>query len=534
MPSAARRLQVPLLAALAGLPLVALAALLLVMLPAPVADARPRPAPQDWRTPGALALRPARSWHELLSRRNLSAPPRTPEVQVVETTSNLLEHLTLLTPQRFANARLAGIPVIHVNDHVRYQRFTGVGGAITDTSAWLMHYFLSAPARGFLMDALFGSDGIHLGFIRVPMAASDFTAGRTPYSYDDVPSGQSDPSLSQFSIAHDEAAVIPTLRQALSVNPAAQILAEPWSPPAWMKANQAPNNPLHDGTLLPSSFQPLATYFVKFIQAYAAAGIPISAITPQNEPHAATVYPGMELPALDEARWIAEDLEPALLAAGLHPRIYGGDLGWGLPSYNATLLSSEARPALTGLAWHCYGADPTVLSALHAQAPALDEIVSECAPGIIQYTVADVVIGSLREWASAVALWNVALDERGGPVQLPNVGCFHCTGLVAINQHTHSVSFSLAYYQLGQVSKFVQPGAVRIGSERFVSWITPSADNDGVSAGIDDVAFLNPDGSKVLVVYNNSAAAIRFGVNWRSRSFGYTIAPAAMTTFTWR
>ncbi len=175
-----------------------------------------------------------------------------------------------------------------------------------------------------------------------------------------------------------------------------------------------------------------------------------------------------------------------------------------------------------------------MLSALHATAPALDQIVSECAPGIIPYPVADVVIGSMREWASAVALWNLALDQRGGPVQSPNLGCYGCTGLVTIDPRTHSVAFTLAYYQLGQVSKFVEPGAVRISSERFVKWVAPAPGNDGVTQGLDDIAFLNPDGTRTVVVYNNSATAIRFGVQWRARAFGYTLAPAAMTTFVWR
>ncbi|HUO72074.1 MAG TPA: glycoside hydrolase family 30 beta sandwich domain-containing protein [Solirubrobacteraceae bacterium] len=528
MPSSHRKMPTRALATL-------LIASLVMLLAAAQAAARPRPPRGGWSVAGSGAVKWARSWDQLRSRRQVRRSTVVqPDVQVVQTTSDLLERLAPLPGISFSKTRIAGIPVIHVDSNVRYQRFTGVGGAMTDTAAWLIQDQLSAPARAFLMDALFGADGIRLGFIRVPMGASDFTVGRAPYSYDDMPAGQSDPGLASFSIAHDQAYIIPALREALAVNPAAEILAEPWSPPSWMKANQAPNNAQHIGTLLPSAFAPLADYIVKFIQAYAASGIPISAITPQNEPHAATAYPGMELTEPDEARLIAEDLAPALSAAGLHPKIYGGDLGWGLPTYPQALISSEARGALTGIAWHCYGADPSVLSALHAAAPGLDQIVSECAPGIIPYPVAEVLIGSLREWASAVAFWNLALDQRGGPVQLPNVGCFGCTGLVTISERTHSVGFTLAYYQLGQVSQFVSSGAVRIATGRLVDWVAPEPGNDGVSQGLDDVAFLNPDGTKVLIVYNNAPLARRFGVKWRSRAFGYTLAPAAMVTFVWR
>lgn len=475
-----------------------------------------------------LAPVPARA------RLRASGAPATPDVQVVQTSSDLLQRLTSLPGLSFSRTVPAGVPVVHVADTVRYQRITGVGGAMTDTAAWLIHNRLSSSSRTILMHALFGADGIHIGFVRVPIAASDFTVRRAPYTYDDLPAGQSDPGLANFSIAHDQGYEIPILRQMLHINPGVQIIADPWSPPAWMKSNQASDNNNHVGTLLPSSFGPLAQYFVRFIEAYANDGIPIAAITPQNEPHAATNYPGMELPEPDEARWIAEDLAPALAAAGLHPKIYGGDLGWGLPSYPDALASSEAQSALTGIAWHCYGSDPTVLSAFHAAAPSLDQIVSECAPGIIRYPVAEVLIGSIRQWASAVSLWNLALDPRGGPVQLPNLGCFHCTGLVAINERTHAVGFTLAYYQLGQVSKFVEPGAVRIASDSFVNFITPGPGNDGVAPGLDDVAFLNPDGTRVLVAYDNSATAIRFAVEWRGRAFTYTVPPAAMATFVWR
>src|SRR5207302_4108575 len=124
--------------------------------------------------------------------------------------------------------------------------------------------------------------GIGLGFLRLPIGASDFTADGRPYTYDDLPAGRSDPSLANFTIAHDEAYIIPILRQILAIDPQLQVLASMWSAPPWMKQNQAFNNLSNLGTLLPSGYRPLADYFVKFIEAYAHAGVPISAIAPQN------------------------------------------------------------------------------------------------------------------------------------------------------------------------------------------------------------------------------------------------------------
>ncbi len=158
---------------------------------------------------------------------------------------------------------------------------------------------------------------------------------------------------------------------------------------------------------------------------------------------------------------------------------------------------------------------------------------SRSSPGIIPYPVSEVAIDATRNWASAVGLWNLALDPAGGPVQLPNTGCGGCTGLVTIDEQTHTAALGLGYYQLGQVSKFVAPGAFRIRSDRLVSDFHSPSGAYGVTAGLDDVAFLNPNGERVLVAYDNSPAPIQFAVQWRGRSFLYTLRPWATVTFTW-
>ena len=452
-------------------------------------------------------------------------------VRVVQTTANLTQHLTRVQDLRFGTSRPLGVRVIHVNDRVRYQRVTAFGAAMTDSSAWLISTQLSPARRAAVMNSLFSPAGIRLNLVPVPMGASDFTVGGQLYSYDDLPPGHSDPQLLRFSIAHDDAYIIPTLRQTLHINPGIEILAHPWSPPPWMKANQAFDNLRGLGTLLPSAFQPLANYFVRFIQAYAARGIPIGAITPQNEPQGGSPFPGMQLPPADEANWIVQDLQPALRAAGLHPKIYGYDGSGDI--YPQALLSSPARSALAGIAWHCYGG-MDVMSALHQTDPGVEAILSECSPGIIPYSVSEVAIGATRNWTSAVALWNLALDPSGGPVQQPNHGCPRCTGLVTISEQTHTATLRLGYYELGQVSKFVEPGAVRISSERFVQDYHLPSGRYGVSAGLDDAAFLNPDGRRVLVAYDNSPLPVRFAVQWHKRSFAYKLPPWATVTFTWQ
>jgi glucosylceramidase len=422
--------------------------------------------------------------------------------------------------------------VVTVDDRRRYQRFTGVGAAMTDSSAWLIYDELSPGARSTLMNNLFGPSGIHLNFVRAPMGGSDFTADGLPYSYDDLPPGQVDPTLAHFSIAHDLAYVVPALRQMLSLNRHVEVLAEPWSPPAWMKTNGAFNNTHGTGWLRSIDRGPLAQYIVKFIQAYAGVGIPIDAITPQNEPGAPSDFPGLNLSAAGEVQFITHYLEPALRAAHLNTKIYGLDRG-ALLYYAKSLALGSARDDLAGIAWHCYGG-PSFMNVLHAIAPTMDQIVSECSPGIIPYTPAEALISSLRNWASAAALWNLALDPAGGPVQQPNVGCPGCTGVVTISEQTHAVSYGLNSSQLGQISKFVAPGAVRIASNALASDFRTPAGAYGVTPGLDDVAFRNPDGSTVLVTYNNSGSWIRFAVTSSGRWFEAGIPPGAMTTFGWR
>jgi glucosylceramidase len=453
--------------------------------------------------------------------------------KLVVTSADLSQRLTPLRDVEFGPAGVKDEPVITVNAGVRYQAVSGFGAAMTDTSAWLIERSTSPAARQALMAELFGGGGIHLNFVRIPMGASDFTHDGRPYSYDDMPAGQSDPALRHFSIAHDETYVLPALRQALAQNPQTNFLASPWTPPAWMKSNQSLDNAGDRGMLLPRAYGAWGRYFARFLTAYARAGISVDAVTAQNEPGTPTLYPGLNLPAATEASWIVHDLEPALTAARLHPKIYGGDLGWG-PHSNAYMSTDLSAAALSGLSWHCYFGAPGVMSQFRRADPRLDQIVDECSPGLITPTpTAEIVISSLRDWASTVALWNLALDPDGGPVEAPNHGCPGCVGLAQIDESTGSVSLTRAYYQLGQASAFVAPGAQRIASNHFVAYVYPRPGVNVVTPGLDDVAFRNPDGSLVLVAYDNGTSPVRFAVRWRGRSLSYTLAPGAMATLEW-
>ncbi len=475
----------------------------------------------------------------------LIAQTNDPPVAVVQTDPGLSQELTpqpglvtsLVAPQ--------GVPMIDVDEYVRYQQFEGLGAALTDSAAWLIYEQLPAAEQQTLLQALFGPSGstnafgipsIHLNFLRIGIGASGAMTTGAPYSYDDVLPGESDPSLTDFSIAHDLQYTIPTLRAALAINPALEILATPWSPPAWMKSNASLDNVGASGTLLPSDYSVYASYLVKAIQAYAQEGVPIDALTPQNEPSSgqtATAYPGLTLPETQEAQFIAADLAPALQAAGLSTKIYGNDLSWDSLAYADGLMSGPASGDFAGIAWHCYFGSPQTMSALAQTAPGLDQIVDECSPEIRPVGTPEFLISSLRNDASVASVWSLALDPNGGPIQ-PGNDCTGCTGPVTINEQTQTVTFRPEYYQLGQVSAFVMPGAWRIDSPSFVTYGANSSNFETATPGLDDVAFLNPNGSKVLVAYNNSGAPITFGVQEDGNYFTYTIPARAMTTFEWQ
>lgn len=454
-----------------------------------------------------------------------------PAVAVTLTTHSGSQSLSAMPALHFS-ALAGSLPTLHVDDRPRRQTVTGFGGAMTDTSAWLLHDELAPSARAKAMDELFSRrSGIGLSLIRVPIGASDFSATGVPYSYDDLSAGQSDPTLANFSIAHDEAYILPALHQMLSVDPLIKVLATTWSPPAWMKADDRFGNLGGAGGLNAVDYEPLAQYFVKFIRSYGAAGVPIWAITPENEPDSTAPYPSMELSALDEGRLISANLAPALASAGLHTRLFGGDQVSNL-AYGQQLMGTPAASELSGMAWHCYGGIG-VVGQFHLLYPKLPELMSECSPGIVPYASAEIAIDALRNSAAGVDLWNLALDPSGGPVQAPDSGCRNCSGLLTVDERTHTVKPRLNYYQLGQLSKFIEPGAVVLGGERWVSDFSVPG-RYGVRGAVDDVAAINPDGAHVLVAYNNSPSTARFSVAYQARQFSYRLGGRATVTFTWR
>jgi glucosylceramidase len=438
----------------------------------------------------------------------------------------------------FAADAPSSLPTIDIDDQRTFQTMDGFGAAMTDTSAWLIYTKMSSAQRTDLMTKLFDPvNGIGISFMRVPMAASDFhvlgendtpycPSGGRPYSYDDNPPGGSDATMAHFSIAHDQPYILPTLQQAIALNPQLKILANPWSPPAWMKSNGYMTNCGNNGHFLSQYSGALATYFVKFIQAYQQAGVPIYAITPQNEPGQQSNYPGMNWTSAEEAAFIRDHLAPQLAAAGLTPKVLAFDYNASGASFASDILADASTSQyVDGIAFHCYGGvDPgDTAAALHDQHPDKDFYGTECTSSTTTvHHASDVIIDMSRGWARGALMWNLALDPTGGPKT--GTGCNNCTGTVTIDPNTGAVTYEQQYYELAQVSKFVPPGAKRIDSSAILS----------ANGKPENVAFINPDGTKVLIVHNRDAAPLMFRVRWNlGQSFVYTLPADGIVTFTW-
>ncbi|MFL5862791.1 MAG: glycoside hydrolase family 30 protein, partial [Solirubrobacteraceae bacterium] len=172
-----------------------------------------------------------------------------------------------------------GAPTVTIDPSTSYQPIEGLGASITDSSA---HVLAASPYRDEIMASLFDpARGLGLSYLRQPIGASDFVVGQ-PYTYDDMPAGQTDYGQRHFSIAHDTAQILPLLREAKRLNPHLQIVATPWSQPAWMKTNDS----LIGGRLIdsPAIYHSYALYLTKFIEAYRSQGVTVDTITVQNEP----------------------------------------------------------------------------------------------------------------------------------------------------------------------------------------------------------------------------------------------------------
>ncbi len=423
----------------------------------------------------------------------------------------------------FADSLPNAIATIDVDTTRRFQMVVGFGAALSDASAWLIQHKLTPAQRDSLLQEIFGHEpGIAFSFVRIDMGASDFSLRH--YSYDDVAAGGFDSTLANFSIAPDRAETLPILKRALTINPRLTVMASPWSAPAWMKSSAS----LIKGTLRPESYPLYAEYFRKFIEAYAAEGVPIHLISLQNEPHFEPEnYPGMRLNPAQRALLVRDHFGPLFARARIRTQILDWDHNWDEPNSPLEVLAdSGARRFIAGVAWHCYGGDVSAQSVVHDKYPEKDVYFTECSGGEwaprfadnLVWNVRTLIIGATRNWARGVLMRNLALDEKHGP---HTGGCGDCRGVVTISSTDGSVVRNEEYYAFAHASRFVRPGAQRVWSSSGIE-------------GIESVAFQNADDRSVaLIVVNANTQETTFAVRIAGRTFTYTLPGGAVATFRW-
>ncbi len=408
-------------------------------------------------------------------------------------------------------------PFIVVDSSKTYQQIDGFGYTLTGSSAWLISQ-MGAGEKSALLKELFGSgDGsIGVSYLRLSIGASDLSTA--VYTYDDMQAG-TDEGLAQFGLGIDKTTLVPLLQQIVKINPAIKIIATPWSAPAWMKDN----NSLIGGTLQGKYYQAYADYFVKYIQAMKASGITIDAITPQNEPLNGHNNPSMVLSAPQELALVKNNLGPAFRKAGLKTKIIVWDHNCDNAAYPLAILNDkEAKEYTAGTAFHLYAGDISALSKVHDAFPDRNIYFTEQYSdakgdfgGDLKWHLRNLVIGATRNWSRNVLEWNLANDPNYGPHT--QGGCSTCKGALTISGS--SVQRNVSYYVIAHASKFVPAGSVRISSN--------------VYGNINNVAFLRPDGRKVLIAENDGNAPQTFNLKYNGQWAAITLDAGDVGTFMW-
>jgi glucosylceramidase len=428
--------------------------------------------------------------------------------------TSLLEKQSV--PLTFSSAA-NNLPAIQVDSASTFQTIDGFGYTLTGGSATLINQ-LPATEKAALLRELFSNDdnAIGISYLRISMGASDLDGN--VFSYNDLPAGQTDEQLQQFSISPDKTHLIPVLKSILQIRPDITILATPWSPPVWMKTNGSTVG----GSLRTGYYDAYARYFVKYIQAMKAEGITIHAITPQNEPLNPNNNPSLLMTAAEQGNFIKNNLGPAFRTANLSTKIIIYDHNADRADYPLAILNDPAAKAfIDGSAFHLYGGDINALTAVHNAHPDRNIYFTEqytasngSFGGDLKWHYRNVVVGALRNWSRNVLEWNLANDPNYRPHT--EGGCHDCKGAITIGS---SITRNVSYYIIAHVSKFVPPGSVRIWS--------------GLTGNLNNVAFKTPEGKKVLVVENDGATNAEFAISYKGQHAKTSLPAGAVATYVW-
>jgi glucosylceramidase len=389
--------------------------------------------------------------------------------------------------------------VVFVDPQNAFQTFMGIGGAITDASAETFAKLPENKKEEFVKAYYDTKNGIGYNLARTHINSCDFSSE----SYTYVKEG--DAELKSFDVAHDKQYRIPLIQKAIAASGGnLPLYVSPWSPPSWMKTN---NDMLHGGKLKPEFDQSWANYYIKFIETYEAEGIPVWGLTVQNEPMATQTWESCLYTADEERDFVKNFLGPTLYKAGMQDKkLIVWDHNRDLMYQRASSMFSDkdASKYVWGLGFHWYedwsGGDQMFdnVSKVHESWPDKNLIFTEgCTFPFAMEKVNDWSLGErygrsmindFNHGTVAWTDWNILVDESGGP---NHVGNF-CMAPIVGDTRTGELFYTSSYYYIGHFSKFIKPGARRVQA-------SPSRSN------LLSTAFLNEDGSLVVIVMNNTS-----------------------------
>ncbi len=404
------------------------------------------------------------------------------------------------------------MPIIRIDTEKRYQAILGLGSS-WDHATCENLFRLPEPARNEAIKRIVHpEEGIGMNLMRLCIGSSDFI-GEEYYTYDDLPQGETDPDLIRFSIEKDRAYLLPVIKKSLEYNPDLLFFASPWSPPAWMKTSGV----LGGGKLKPEYYATYAHYLVRYIQTYAAEGVPIYAITVQNEPHMAHKdYPTTLWTGEEQRDFIRGHLGPVFKEQGITTRIWCWDHNWNTIAFPRTVLSDpETAQYVGGTAFHLYEGQVDAQSVLKQEFPGKDIYFSE--GSVFGTAGAAKLIGILQNWSRSYSAWVTMLDEH----RKPNRGPHHASATCMELKDDLSIEYRFDYYMYGHFMKFIQRGAFRLKSEM--------PENKGVTP----IAFRNPEDGIVLIVVNSARQAKRFLVECCERMFRVEQPANSVATYLW-
>ncbi|WP_321333888.1 glycoside hydrolase family 30 beta sandwich domain-containing protein [uncultured Bacteroides sp.] len=422
---------------------------------------------------------------------------------------------------------------ITLNSSVTYQEMDGFGAAVTGSTCYNLMLMKPADRTKFLTETFSHTEGLGFSYIRISIGCSDFSLSE--YTCCDQK------GIENFALQSEEKNyIIPILKEILVINPTLKILGSPWTCPKWMKVNNLTEKKPYDswtsGQLNPDYYQDYATYFVKWIQAFAAQGIEIAAITPQNEPlnrgNSASLFMGWK----EERDFVKTALGPQLKDAGLTTKIYAFDHNYNYDNvadqkgYPLNIYEDdEAGQYITGAAYHNYGGNRSELNIVHNQRPDKELLFTETSIGTwnsgrdlntrLLADMEDVALGTVNNWCKGVIVWNLMLDNDRGPNR--QGGCQTCYGAVDIGYDYKTITRNSHYYIIGHLSAVVKPGALRIGTTGY------TAD------GIIYAAFKNTDNTYAFVIMNKLSEDKSITINDGTHNFTYKLPAKSVVSYKW-